>query len=199
VVAPIDDPVVEPLHAPDDPLHRIGVVSHWHVRAGTYFGVVALGGRDLGQVVGLLRPRVNGRVALARVPDGPAGFALAYRLAVRAACTLPEGRRGLTTLEERLPEVLLADSPEIVPALVRETLGPVLALPRQQATLLLDTLAALLAHDGSPTHAAEQLYCHRNTVIYRQHRIESLTGRRLSDSRDKLLLSLGLLASGRSF
>jgi PucR C-terminal helix-turn-helix domain len=199
VVAPIDDPLVEPLNTPDDCLERHGLVSHWHVRAGTYFGVVALGERDVCTLGRLLEPRVNGRVALARVPDGPSGFALAYRLAVRAASTLPDGHRGLTTLEERLPEVLLSGSPEIVPALVQETLGEVLALPHQQATLLLDTLAALLAHDGSPTHAADRLYCHRNTVIYRQHRIESLTGRRLNNARDKLLLSLALLAAGRTF
>ena len=55
----------------------------------------------------------------------------------------------------------------------------------------------LLAHDASPTHAAEQLFCHRNTVIYRMKQIESLTGRSLQDPRDKLLLSLGLLATGR--
>ena len=56
--------------------------------------------------------------------------------------------------------------------------------------------AALLAHDGSAKHAAEALYCHRNTVIYRTRQIEELTGLRLSDPRDKLLLTLGLLAQG---
>ncbi|MGH3355238.1 MAG: PucR family transcriptional regulator [Nocardioidaceae bacterium] len=199
VVAPIDDAMVEPLHTADDRLERSGIASHWHVRAGTFFGVVGLGDRPLRQLAEILEPGLNGRVGLARVPEGPAGFAQAYRLASRAACTLPEGCRRLVTLESRLPEVLLADSPEIVPTLVQETLGPVLALPPQQSALLLDTLAALLAHDGSPTHAATQLYCHRNTVIYRLHRIEALTGRRLTDYRDKLLLSLGLLATGRTF
>ena len=58
-------------------------------------------------------------------------------------------------------------------------------------------LGALLDHDGSAKHAAEALYCHRNTVIYRTKQIEELTGRSLADPRDKLLLELGLLAAGR--
>ena len=55
----------------------------------------------------------------------------------------------------------------------------------------MQTLAALLDHDGSAKHAAEALFCHRNTVIYRARQIEELTGRRLGDPRDKLLLGLG--------
>jgi hypothetical protein len=199
VVAPVDDPAVEPLNAPDDRLERCGIVSHWHVRTGTHFGVVALGCRSRRQLVELLEPSVNGRVGLAGSPDGPSGFALAYQLALRAAGTLAEGTRGLVTLEQCLPQVLLNGSPELVPSLLRETVGPLLGLPRQQRALLLDTLVALLAHDASPTHAARALYCHRNTVLYRLHRIESLTRRSLGDPRDKLLLSLGVLATGRTF
>ena len=56
------------------------------------------------------------------------------------------------------------------------------------------TLRSLLAHDGSPTHAAEELYCHRNTVIYRMKQIERLTGRHLADPRDKMLLWLAVTA-----
>jgi PucR C-terminal helix-turn-helix domain len=199
VVAAIDDPRAEPLHGPDDRLARAGIVSHWHVRAGHYFGVVALGRRPVGDLVALLQPCVRGRVGLALVPDGTAGFEQAYRIAARAADTLPDGCHRLTTLEDRLPELLLADSPDIVPSLVHESLGPLLTLPEHQSALLLDTLAVLLAHDGSPTHAAGELYCHRNTVIYRMRRIEELTGRRLGNPRDKLLLSLGVLATGRTF
>jgi len=199
VVAPVDDPMVEPLNAPDDRLERSGIVSYWHVRTGAHFGVVAPGSRCLRTLVDLLEPAVHGRVGLALAPDGPAGFALAYQLAARAAGTFPEGRNGITTLEERLPEMLLTGSPEIVPCLLRETLGPLLTLPEQQRDLLVDTLVALLANDGSPTHAARSLYCHRNTVLYRLHRIEELTRRSLNNPRDKLLLSLGVLATGRTF
>lgn len=199
VAAPVDNPLVEPLSCPDDRLERSGIASHWHVRTGTHFGVIALGGHSMAHLVDLLEPAVNGRVGLALAPEGPPAFALAYRLAARAANTLPEGSRRLTTLQERLPEVLLAGSPEIVPSLQQEAVGPLLAMPEQQREVLLDTLVALLAHDGSPTHAAKTLFCHRNTVLYRLQRIESLTGRSLGCPRDKLLLSLAVLAAGRTF
>ncbi|SFP07434.1 PucR C-terminal helix-turn-helix domain-containing protein [Amycolatopsis arida] len=197
VVAPFDDPLDEPLRAPEDRLERLGVSSHWHVRGGNYFGLVPCGLLTVAQLVGALNPSVAGRVGLAHCPDGLTGFATAYQLASRAAESLPRGTPRLVSVADRLPEVLLAGSPEVVPVLVAETVGPLLQQPGPQAETLLRTLSALLASDGSPTHAAEALYCHRNTVIYRMKQIESLTGRCLQRPRDKLELTLGLLATGR--
>jgi DNA-binding PucR family transcriptional regulator len=65
---------------------------------------------------------------------------------------------------------------------------------RPQREALLATLRALLDHNGSPTHAAQALYCHRNTVIYRLKQLEELTGTRLSRARDRLVLGLALMA-----
>src|SRR5680860_33101 len=196
VVAPFDGSLDEPLRAPEDTLERAGSVSHWHVRSGAYFGLVALGELEVQALIRLLEPVAAGRVGIATSAEGIAGFATAYQLAARAAETVPRGTQEVVSVTDRLPEVLLSGSPEVTSMLLNETLGGVLAQPQQQAALLLDTLAALLAHDGSPTHAAVQLFCHRNTVIYRMKQIESLTGRSLQDSRDKLLLSLGLMATG---
>ncbi|HYJ68690.1 MAG TPA: helix-turn-helix domain-containing protein [Nocardioidaceae bacterium] len=67
--------------------------------------------------------------------------------------------------------------------------------PPHQAEVLLATLSALVAHNGSPTHAAKEVFCHRNTVIYRMRQIATLTGRDLSDARDRLLFSLALMAA----
>lgn len=199
VVAPFSDPLDEPLRAPDDRLERAGISSHWHVRGGNYFGLVSRGGLTVAEVVEQLQPCVAGRVGLAPCTDGIAGFATAYQLASRTAESLPRGAHRLVALTDRLPEVLLAGSPEVVPVLVAQTVGPLLNQPHQLAETLLDTLAALLANDGSPTHAAHALYCHRNTVIYRMKQIESITGRSLQRAQDKFELTLGLLAAGRGF
>ncbi|GAB1516539.1 PucR family transcriptional regulator [Actinophytocola sp. KF-1] len=199
VVAPFSDPLDEPLRAPEDRLERAGIVSHWHVRGGNYFGLVSRGGLTVRDVCDQLSPCVAGRVGVASCADGLAGFATAYQLASRAAESLPRGEHRLVTLADRLPEVLLAGSPEVVPVLVASTVGPILGQPPQLADTLLETLAALLAHDGSPTHAAQALYCHRNTVIYRMKQIESITGRDLADAHDKFELTLGLLATGRRY
>ncbi|MGZ4436074.1 MAG: PucR family transcriptional regulator [Nocardioidaceae bacterium] len=193
----VDGSLEGPLRAPEDRLERAGVVSFWHVRGGAHFGLVPTGTLSVPGLIALLEPSVTGRVGVAPSTDGVAGFATAYQLAGRAADTLPRGTHRAVAVTDRLPEVLLGGSPEVTAMLVSQTLGPLLAQPEQQARLLLETLGALLAHDGSPTHAAEQLFCHRNTVIYRLKQIETLTGRSLQDPRDKLLLSLGLMATPR--
>ncbi|MFC7494657.1 MULTISPECIES: PucR family transcriptional regulator [unclassified Nocardioides] len=196
VVAPYDGSLDEPLITPTDRLERHGLVSHWHVRGGLYFGLLA--GDHLprdADLVTLLAPLATGRAAVASSPDGMAGFATAFQLAARATDTVPVGTRAAVAVSQRLPEVLLAGNPEVAALLVRETVAPILAQPPHVADTLRQTLAALLEHDGSAKHAAEALYCHRNTVIYRAKQIEELTGRSLSDPRDKLLLSLGLLAA----
>ena len=197
VVAHFDGSLDEPLRAPEDRLERAGVFSYWHVRGGAFFGLVPTSELTLPELVQLLEPAVVGRVGVALSAEGISGFATAYQLAGRVAETLPRGSHQMVSVTDRLPEVLLGGSPEVTSLLVSETLGALLAQPPQQADLLLETLEALLAHNASPTHAAEQLFCHRNTVIYRMKQIESLTGRSLQDPRDKLLLSLGLLATGR--
>jgi hypothetical protein len=198
VAAPFDELLDEPLRAPDDRLERAGRVSHWHVRGGIYFGLVALGGTDVADLVAALEPIAAGRVGVATSAEGIAGFAAAYALATRAAHTVPRGETHVVAVHDRLPEVLLGGSPDVASLLVEESIGPLLAHPAQQAEVLLETLRALLQHNGSPTHAAVALFCHRNTVIYRLKQIEQLTGRSLQVPRDRLLLVLGLIAAGRS-
>lgn len=198
VAAPFEESLDEPLRGPEDRLERAGRISHWHVRGGTYFGLVPLGGLALDDLVGLLEPSATGRVGIAASPEGITGFATAYQLAARAAQTIPRGRTEVVTVNDRLPEVLISASPEVASLLVEESVGPLLAQSDHQAELLLDTLVALIEHNGSPTHAAEALFCHRNTVIYRVKQIEHLTGRSLQVPRDRMLLGLGLMAIGRS-
>jgi DNA-binding PucR family transcriptional regulator len=118
---------------------------------------------------------------------------VAHRWAAVAARTLAPGSPEVAVLDDRLPEALLVESPELTPRLRRAALGGLLDLTGGERRTLLETLEATLAADGSPSRAAQRLYCHRNTVMYRLRRIETLTGRRLSDHRDRLLLGLGLL------
>ena len=102
----------------------------------------------------------------------------------------------MVTIDDRLPEALLSSSPEITRRLVEQSLGRLLDLPADERDVLLDTLTAFLAADGSPTRAAEELYCHRNTVMHRLRRIEQVTGRSVADPRSRLLWQLALLAAG---
>lgn len=194
VVAPFDGLLDNPLRNPEGRLEKDGILSCWHVRGDAYFGLVQLGSRSTDELAALLRPCAAGRVGIAPAPEGAAGFPTAFQLALGTADTLPRGAPEVARVEQRLPEVLLAASPAATALLVHETLGGVLAQPEHHATVLLATLRALLAHHGSPTHAASALYCHRNTVIYRMRQLTELTGRDLTDARDRLMLGLALLA-----
>jgi purine catabolism regulator len=58
--------------------------------------------------------------------------------------------------------------------------------------VLLETLAAYLSTNGSPTDAADRLHLHRNTVLYRLGRIEDLLGVDLRNAEVRLALHLAL-------
>lgn len=183
----------EALHAPQEVLATHGLVSVFHQRPHDEVGLIALGVRPEQVALEALRTCVEGRVGVSPVLDGLAAVDTGYRMAHTAARTMTAG--GLAVLDERLPEALLVDSPELVARLVHTALGGLLELPESDRDILLETLGELLASGGSPTHAAAALFCHRNTVIYRMRRIEAATGRAIADPRDRLLLTLGLMAA----
>lgn len=178
----------------EDRLERLGIGARWHIRSGVYFGLLFGDLPDEAGLCALLGPHTPARMGVARAIGGLPGFATAFLLANRAAETLARNERRAVSVADRLPEVLMIGSPQVTSVLIAQTIGPLLSQPDAQRSTLLETLEALLRHDGSPTHAAADLFCHRNTVIYRLKQIETLTGRTLSDPRDKLLLSLALSA-----
>ncbi|WP_323791389.1 helix-turn-helix domain-containing protein [Nocardioides sp.] len=194
------------LHEPDsandlgsveDRLDRAGIGARWHVRSGVYFGLLFGDLPDERDLCALLDPHAPARMGVARAVGGLPGFATAFLLANRAAETLARDERRVVSVADRLPEVLMIGSPQVTSVLIEQTIGPLLSQPEAQRDTLIETLEALLRHDGSPTHAAVDLFCHRNTVIYRLKQIETLTGRTLADPRDKMLLSLALAAETR--
>jgi hypothetical protein len=195
VVAPPADDGPDPLADPAPALLRRGIRSAWGTRSGAQVGVVALGPRRLAELLGWLGVLTTGPVGVSSVVEGAAAVAGAYRLAGTAARTLPAGLSRVVTIDDRLPEALLSNSPEIAERLVGQMLGR-LELPDDEREVLLETLSAFLDADGSPTRAADLLYCHRNTVMHRLRRIESVTGRKLTDPRARLLWQLALLGAG---
>lgn len=196
IVGLLDDRGEPPLPAPEDVLDQIGAVSHWNIRDGHQFALVALARGTWKGVVDALAPRANGKVGVAHSPDGLASFAAAYRLASLTAETIDDGGAGVALATDRLPRVIMAADDRSSELLVHHALGAMWTHPAPQRDTLLSTLAHVLANDGSPTNAAKVLYCHRNTVIYRMRQIEELTGRDLADPQDKLLLTLALVKTG---
>lgn len=196
VVGPLSERGDPPLTSPEDAVDGVTSLSHWHIRDGVQFGVVCPAKADLGPVAEALAARAVGPVGIAASTDGLVTFAAAYRAAARTAATIGAGDTPAAVATDRLPHIVMSADDEISDLVVSHALGSLNGHPPAQREVLLRTLAHVLATDGSPTNAAKLLYCHRNTVIYRLHQVEELTGRSITAPDDRLLLTLALVRSG---
>jgi DNA-binding PucR family transcriptional regulator len=105
---------------------------------------------------------------------------------VRIRGVAPAARRSAD-----LPVTALLTQPAVRDAVASSTNGPLSAL---RGGDLMETLASFLTHHGSWDRTAADLGVHRHTVRHRIRRVEELSGLRLDDPEDRLLLHLGVLA-----
>jgi purine catabolism regulator len=77
-------------------------------------------------------------------------------------------------------------------AMVERWLGPLIEHDAQHRTGLVDTLEAFLANQRSWQRTAAAMNVHRQTVLYRVHKVEELTGAKLADTADIAQLWLAL-------
>ncbi len=101
---------------------------------------------------------------------------------------------GFAALDERLPEAILVQSPELAQQLVHTWLGSLIDLPEAERTPLMDTLDAWVETSGSAGRTAELVHCHRNTVLNRLRRLSEATGHDLTTGTTPVELVLALRA-----
>jgi purine catabolism regulator len=123
-------------------------------------------------------------------PDGIADAARQARWALHAGVAAPSGVVRYGESGEAAWTLTLEDSEE----LAEHVLGALLRYDQTHQTELVHTLAALLRNNRSPTRTAAELFIHRQTLTYRVRRIEKLTGRSLSSTKDVVELWLALRA-----
>jgi purine catabolism regulator len=83
----------------------------------------------------------------------------------------------------------------------RALVEPLVVYDRERRSDLVKTLKAYFDAGTNASEAADRLFLHRNSILYRLARVEKLTGLDLKDPRARLALQLGLLnvvARGRS-
>jgi len=73
-----------------------------------------------------------------------------------------------------------------------EVLGKLSADPSGQFQAYLETLACYFRENASPQRAARVLHVHPNTVSYRIHRVEEITGLDLGNYRERLMAQVAL-------
>jgi sugar diacid utilization regulator len=117
-------------------------------------------------------------VGAADARPGPLAVGQAYREAVRCRDALIAlGRAGATASAEELGFIgVLLSGNRDVEGYVRSVIGPVLDYDTSRLTDLAATLQAYFDSGASPTHAAESLHVHPNTVSRRLERITELLG-----------------------
>ena len=85
----------------------------------------------------------------------------------------------------------LARSPDLAP--FRELIAPLVEHDRGRRSDLVRTLRVFFAAGGNASEAADRMFLHRNSMLYRLERIQRLTGLDLKDPGVALALQLGLL------
>ncbi|MFC7846710.1 PucR family transcriptional regulator [Streptomyces sp. NPDC057382] len=200
------------------PAHGDG--TYWHAGADVDYGIVLLGdgapngpdgssdGAGDGETAGGYgTPHRDPLAALGVPADGAPGRRVGIGNAVTGLAAVGDARRladlalsicpaegGTVRLAEHLPEALVGSCPELGATLTEQVLGPLLRLEPADRDVLLATLVAWFACEGSAQRAGERLYCHRNTVLNRLRRCEQLIGRSLARPHDVVEISLALTA-----
>jgi PucR C-terminal helix-turn-helix domain len=181
---------IENLPAPGQFLRRSGVPSTWRLRADEQVGVIAVSqDRTAPAVRNLLGQVATGRVGISPEYDDALDTGRALGIAAVARRCLPPGSIGVATIDDSVA-ALVAGTPEISGRVVHRLLGRVANLAREEQEILLTTLGIWLECGGNASAAARELYCHRNTVRNRLHRLEALSGQSLSDPHGVAGLSI---------
>ncbi len=78
----------------------------------------------------------------------------------------------------------------------RALVEPLVEHDRERRSDLVKTLKVYFDTGANASEAADRLFLHRNSMLYRLSRVEKLTGLNLKDPRARLALQLGLLDVG---
>ncbi|MFI7413839.1 PucR family transcriptional regulator [Streptomyces sp. NPDC049627] len=137
-------------------------------------------------------PRV--RAVLGPLRDGVTGFRRSHVAALAAQRLLagaPDGEQ-LTAYHEIEAVALVSQNEERMAEFITSTLGPLCGAEPAHLTLR-STLRVYLDEGGNAPRAAERLHTHRNTVLHRVARAETLLGYQVSERRLAVSLALELL------
>lgn len=173
-----------------------GLPTAWRTRGGQEIGIAAPGATSVRAFLDATRKAVTGRIGVSGLFDRLQETPEAYRLACAALLTVPPQVSDVAWVDERLVEALLAANPELAALLVRRTLSAVLGLDEPDRAVILGTLESWYASGCCAAPAAERLGCHRNTVLNRLRRVESLAGLSFDDHRGLLMCRLALMSLG---
>lgn len=81
----------------------------------------------------------------------------------------------------------------VLAAYYQETLGELAAYDDKHGAELIPTLLVYLQENGNSIQAARKLFIHKNTLIYRLKKVETITGKNVDKMQDRITLLMGLI------
>ncbi|WP_320668760.1 PucR family transcriptional regulator [Patulibacter defluvii] len=150
------------------------------------------------ELAAVVDPAAHGAsLAIGLPAEGPEGFAVSHRQALRAQAVGAAAEPAVGTITPFADASLLAFLTGDVPAArgwIAQMLGGLVG-PEEPAARLRETVRVFLGTNGSYTETAARLHLHKNTVLYRVRKAEELRGRPLDE--DRIGLEVALLACDR--
>lgn len=199
--AQLDDDRIPMLRRlPDELTAEVASAMHGALRATpTTHAVALVAAADAATVVERAAVRADKAGALVLVSP-PARGAVGVRIAYREAVgTIAAARRigapaGVVDARRFASHRLLSGTDrDAARECVTDVLGPLLEAGAGRRTRLLEVLDASVATDGTPAAVAERLSISTKTVVARIREIERLTGLRLENTDDRLLLQVAAM------
>lgn len=156
-------------------------------------GATILGYEDLEQI----SLEASVRIAIGRTLPGPVGFRRSHETALAVQQLMRRSAHDivLETYDRLEIVALVADDQQRVTDFVTQTLGP-LAADTTSAARLRETLRVFLEEAENAPRAAHRLHTHRNTILQRVARAQTLLGYRPGSRRLALELALELQRIG---
>jgi PucR C-terminal helix-turn-helix domain/GGDEF-like domain len=173
------------------------VLSAWQLRPDTQVGIVHVPSpQRQAALLAVLRlyPNVRLGVSPPYLKLDQTGEALRF---ARIAMTAAPPKGGVIVFDENPLLVAAVAEPDVMRRVADTVLGALASMHDDDRQILLDTFDTWLHSHGSADIAAQQLFCHPNTVRQRLRRLEERTGRSLSDPLDLTHLCLALEADRR--
>jgi len=193
VAADVPAPGREALPGIEAALRITQVPSAWRLLPDQQIGVMSFPPAHEAAALKTLRKH-RARVGVSPPYENLTETPQALRFARLSLAGLRGRASGVARFDDDPLAMLVAAAPVEADRMVRLRLGPILNLPYQERTRLLETLEHWYAADGSASETGRRLFVHANTVRYRLRRVEELTGRSLTTPQAILDLGAALQA-----